>query len=114
RLVASRAAFGRGQQGAHAAGCLPRIHSRERAQVRPARSPEGPRARSALIRPAESAPAETICNEARPAGNSPETIPRENRGVVSKQERKMIAPHGVKFMLLAAGLLVAGSVWAQA
>ena len=26
----------------------------------------------------------------------------------------MIAPHGVKFMLLAAGLLVAGSVWAQA
>src|SRR5204862_3569912 len=31
-----------------------------------------------------------------------------------KQERKMIAPHGVKFMLLAAGLLVAGSVWAQA
>jgi len=26
----------------------------------------------------------------------------------------MIAPHGVKFMLLAVGLLVAGSIWAQA
>jgi len=57
---------------------------------------------------------ETICNDFPPAGNSLETNPRENRRVVPQQERKMIARHEVKLMLLAAGLLVAGSVWAQA
>src|SRR5712691_2725650 len=62
----------------------------------------------------DSTARETICNDFPPAGNSLETNPRENRRVVPQQERKMIARHEVKPMLLAACLLVAGSVWAQA
>jgi len=76
-LVEARKA-GRAPQGG------PRVHSRKRPQVRPPRALKGHATRPALtlrLRP----PAETICNESRPGGNSLEKTSRENARVASSK-----------------------------
>jgi protein CpxP len=70
--------------------------------------------------PARTGPPETICNDFSPSGNSLETTARENARVASSKpyskERDVFENHGKKLIaaLFAAGLLVAGSVRAQA
>src|SRR6267154_5214109 len=118
-VVPARAALGRSVQGRHGAAGGPRIHARERPQVRPTRIPQGPRARSALNRPAEPGRRKQFAT----ISLRPETVWKRLRArmfawfpQIHSKERDVFENHGKKLTaaLFAAGLLGAASSWAQA